>query len=137
MSSRRAGRALRLLKACTLVLALSWHQLLAMPLMACMQMDSSEMDGSEVAIDCPAHGDLHAQDSHAADSEPEPSSSETRIRCAGPCESRALTVVSTSAPVPDRIGTVLASAGAVLAPVHADSNRGGLSVAPGVPPPRS
>jgi hypothetical protein len=129
-SRRRTRRALRLLKACTLVLALSWHQLLAMPLMACMQMDSSE-----AGIDCPAHGGMHAQDSHAAHSEP--SSSETRIRCAGPCESRALTVVSTSAPVPDRIGTVLASAGAVLAPVHADSNPGGLSVVPGVPPPRS
>ena len=128
-SRRRTGRALRLLKACTLVIALSWHQLIAMPLMACMQSS-----GSEAGIDCPAHGDMHTHAAHAAHESP---SSEARIRCAGPCESRALTVASTSVPVPDRIGTVLASAGAVLAPVHDDSDPGDFSVAPGVPPPRS
>jgi hypothetical protein len=112
-----------------LVVALSWHQLVAMPLMACM-----EPSGNEAGIDCPAHGQMHA---HATDAAHENPSSETRIQCAGPCESRALTVVSTSVPVPDRIGTVLASVGAVLAPVHDDSDPGGLSVAPGVPPPRS
>ena len=134
MSSRRVGRAFRLLKACTLVGALAWNQLVAAPLMACMQSGDSE-----AVIDCPDHGDMPAHQSHAShakSSNPNPSS-ETRVQCAESCESRALVVASTSAPVPERIGTVLSSTGAALALVHDDSNPRGHSVAPGVPPPRS
>jgi len=117
------------LKACLLIVALSWHQLVATPLMACM--NASDI---EAGIDCPNHGDMHHHASHAAGEKTQ--SSETRLQCADACESRALSVLSTSAPVPDRLGTILRSAG-VLAAVHDDSDPLGLGPAPGVPPPRS
>jgi hypothetical protein len=127
-SRRRVRRALRLSKACLLIVALSWNQLVATPLMACMDASDIEAD-----IDCPAHGDMHQHASHSAD---EPPSSGARLQCADACESRALSVLSVSAPVPDRIGTLVTAAG-VLAAVHDDSDPRGLGPAPGVPPPRS
>src|SRR4051812_35111398 len=123
-SRRRARRASRLLKACMLIVALSWHQLAATPLMACM--DDMNASDTEAGIDCPAHGDMHRHSSHAADETP---SSETRVQCADACEWRALSVLSTSAPVPNRIGTLVTSARAVLAAVHGDSDPRGLGVA--------
>jgi hypothetical protein len=138
MSSwRRARRAFRLFEACLLVVALSWHQMIATPLMACMLADDTES-----VMDCPVHGDMHAHATHAdlamPSSEAETATGETgaTIRCADECESQALQVMSTSAPVPARVLTVLAPAG-VHAPIHDDSHPDGLSVAPGVPPPRS
>ena len=118
----RTRLALKWLQACVSVAAICGLQLLAVPLMACLDMDDE--------MNCPNHG-MHA--THSAHSD---ATRGARLQCACPCDSVDSLIVLNPAPVPDRIHNVLPLGDPVLAPVHGNSDPSGFNAPPSVPPPR-
>jgi len=122
---RRIRLALKWLQACTSIAAICGLQLMAVPLIACMQADDDEMN-------CPAHAQMHASHSGHGGTK----RSGARIQCTGPCHSADSLIVLNPAPVPERVSNVLSLGDPILAQVHGNFDPSGVDDPPGVPPPR-